>query len=359
MGGNALVSFGATRCSRDEALQVLEDFQARFAGVTQHLGRAARIAPIQAYRQKPDFGDLDVLVDSRIFQAMPPAAVVEALSTSYGVPLPWVKNGPVLSVGLPLPAEASGKERCLQLDLISTPEAEFAFSLAYFSWNDMGNLVGRIAHKMGLKFGHDGLWLPMRDGTNLFDELLVTRDFEAALSLLGFDSARWSEGFDSLDDIYQFVASGQRFNPDIYPLEHRNHTARVRDKKRPVYMGFLRWIEEQPALYRYAWQPDKTAYLPEVMVAFPELHGKYERSLARLEQAKAIRACFNGKVVAEITGLVGKPLGEFMAYFKRERFDSMNDLPSLSAAQMRELISATFQQYACMGVQSSAPNMSL
>jgi hypothetical protein len=350
MGGNALSSSGATRCSRDVAMQVLEDFQTRFARITAHLGSAARVVPIAAYRQKPDFGDLDVLVDSRVFQSMPPQSVVEALSDAYGAALPWVKNGPVLSVGLPLP----GDGKCLQLDLISTPAAEFDFGLGYFSWNDMGNLVGRVAHKMGLKFGHDGLWLPMRDGTNLHDELLVTRDFCCALSFLGFDADRWKQGFDSLEEIYQFVASGKRFNPELYPLEHRNHTARVRDKKRPVYMGFLRWIEEQPSLHRYSWMQDKSAYLPDVLAAFPALQSDYDRSLAKLAQAKAIRACFNGEIVAQITGLTGKSLGEFMAHFKREKAESMANLPLLSAERLRELISVEFKQYANPNPQPSA-----
>lgn len=354
MGGNALSSSGATRCSRDVAMHALEDFQSRFAQITGHLGSAARVEPIAAYRQKPDFGDLDVLVDSRVFQSIPPQSVVEALSNTYGSALPWVKNGPVLSVGLPLPDDG----QCLQLDLISTPSAEFDFSLGYFSWNDMGNLVGRVAHKMGLKFGHDGLWLPMRDGTNLHDELLVTRNFESALSFLGFDAARWREGFDSLDDIYQFVACGERFNPDLYPLEHRNHTARVRDKKRPVYMGFLRWIETQQTLNRYPWQQDKSAYLPEVMTTFPALQAEYERSLVRLAQSKAVRACFNGEVVTEITGLTGKALGMFMAHFKREQSDGMETLPLLAAEQVRELIRVEFQQYESAATQSPAPGIS-
>ena len=62
MGGNALSSSGATRCSRDVALQVLEDFLARFAQINGSLGNALRVEPIAAYREKPDFGDLDVLV---------------------------------------------------------------------------------------------------------------------------------------------------------------------------------------------------------------------------------------------------------------------------------------------------------
>lgn len=341
MGGNALSSSGATRCSRAVALQMLEDFLSRFAKITLSIGSYARVEPIAAYRHKPNFGDLDVLVDSQVFKSMPHHSVVEALSISYGKPLPWVKNGPVLSVGLPLPADG----QCLQVDLIGTPAVEFDFALGYFSWNDMGNLVGRVAHKMGLKFGHDGLWLPMRDGTNLHDELLITRDFKHALCFLGFDAARWQQGFDSLEDIYQFVAGGERFNPDLYPLENRNHTARVRDKKRPVYMGFLRWIEEQPTLNSYPWQQDKSAYMPEVMSAFPALQAEYDRSLAKLVHSKAIKACFNGEVVTEITGLAGKALGQFMAHFKRAQGHKMDNLPFFSPQQIRDLISGEFHRY--------------
>lgn len=341
MGGNALASQGATRCVREVALLALEDFQKRFEQVTGRFTSAVRMEPIAAYRQKPDFGDLDVLVDSRIFQAIPPKDLVNILSDSYGATLPWVKNGSVLSVGLPL-QDAS---KCLQLDLICTPAIEFDFSLGYFSWNDMGNLVGRVAHKMGLKFGHDGLWLPMRDGTNLHDKLLVTRNFGHALSFLGFDAERWRGGFDTLDDIYQFVASGSRFNPDLYPLENRNHTARVRDKKRPVYTGFLLWLEAHPSLCGFTWMEDKSHYLPEVMAAFPTLQMEYDNSLAKLNQTKAIRACFNGEVVTAITGLTGKQLGGFMGYFKREQDGSMNTLPLLSADQLHSLISETYQRY--------------
>lgn len=43
MGGNALSSSGAIRCSRDVALQVLEDFLTRFAQITGSLGNAARV----------------------------------------------------------------------------------------------------------------------------------------------------------------------------------------------------------------------------------------------------------------------------------------------------------------------------
>ncbi len=64
MGGNALASFGASRCTRNVAFEMLESFQAKFSQITSGLEITPRVEPIEAYRQKPDFGDLDLLVDA-------------------------------------------------------------------------------------------------------------------------------------------------------------------------------------------------------------------------------------------------------------------------------------------------------
>ena len=98
-------------------------------------------------------------------------------------------------------------------------------------------------------------------------------------------------------------------------------------------------------LRRFDWQEEKAVYLPEVFAAFPNLQAEYDRSLAKLGQAKAIRACFNGEVVSAVTGLEGKQLGEFMARFKREQGEGMNDLPTLPAEDLHALIRGAYQQY--------------
>ncbi|CAM3169117.1 hypothetical protein BZK31_08225 [Pseudomonas floridensis] len=103
-------------------------------------------------------------------------------------------------------------------------------------------------------------------------------------------------------------------------------------------MGFLQWIEAQRGLRYFGWSEDKALYMPEVMTAFPSLREDYESSLAKLNQAKAIRACFNGTVVTAITGLTGKQLGQFMAHFKHDLAEGMADLPSLSMEQLSSLI---------------------
>ena len=51
-----------------------------------------------------------------------------------------------------------------QVDLIFTEKKFYESALVYFANNDFSNLIGRIAHKHGFKYGHCGLVYVMRDG---------------------------------------------------------------------------------------------------------------------------------------------------------------------------------------------------
>jgi hypothetical protein len=50
-----------------------------------------------------------------------------------------------------------------QVDLISNPAESFEFASRYFSYNDAGNLVGRLAHARYTSLRHDGLYFYHRD----------------------------------------------------------------------------------------------------------------------------------------------------------------------------------------------------
>ena len=99
------------------------------------------------------------------------------------------------------------------MDLIAIPLNRLTSRCGIFSYNDMGNLLGRIAHKFGAKLGHLGLQFPLRDPSNndrLIAELTITRDFATALTLLGYDAkayevARSAESFKTLPDIFAFA----------------------------------------------------------------------------------------------------------------------------------------------------------
>src|SRR5690606_38413900 len=98
-----------------------------------------------------------------------------------------------------------GMDGVFQVDLISIPPESFDFARRYFRFSDLGNLIGRIARSTDTVLKHDGLYFQYRDGDLLYREILLTRDFDAALRYLGFEPDRYHDGFEDLDDVFEYV----------------------------------------------------------------------------------------------------------------------------------------------------------
>jgi hypothetical protein len=74
-------------------------------------------------------------------------------------------------------------------------------------------------------------------------EKLFISNFDQALEFLGFDSLRFAQGFNTIDDILDFVASSKYFCKDFFLFENRNHDQRKRDVKRPTYTRALEYFD--------------------------------------------------------------------------------------------------------------------
>ncbi len=312
MGGNALKS-GSIRlpAARYQAVEatLVQRLQQQFPG--------RRIEAIMAYADKADFGDLDLLVEAS--SDYDPALMAAALGATE-----MVVNGDVASIGVALP------EGIFQVDLIRIAAASFDFAACYFGYNDFGNLVGRVAHQFGAKFGHLGLLYQIRDpdnGSHMIDEISITDDFATALGLLGYDAARYAamhaaRKFRTLDDIFRYVVSTPYANAAIYLLDNRSHKARIRDAKRATYNAFLAWLREQPAglVPAYQWGERGSAmrdaqqadFLQAAFACAPDFKLRYQSALDHAARAKRRKLKFNGALVEEITGLSGKRLGTLM-----------------------------------------------
>lgn len=340
MGGNALKHLDSRRLPSGDAEWLGQLLVARL-NTLYPTAQGYCAAVIPAYRSKPDFGDLDILVCAGLFTQYSAGDLARELGrlTESGEPLPWVRNGPVLSMGLPL--QTGG---VFQVDLIAAAPEWFDFARDYFSHNDTGNLMGRVAHRMGLKFGHDGLWLPLRDGTHLYRTLPVTRDFRSAIAFLGFDHGRWREGFETLEDIYRFIADGSRFARDLFPLEHRSHRARTRDAKRATYAGFLRWLEAHGEIPDRIAYPEGKNWLPEIFRAFPELEPAWLDAQSDHALSKAAKRRFNGALVTRLTGLRGKELGALMAKIRASFGGDRDFREKVLSTPDRELKEAVLRQ---------------
>ncbi|KVP98159.1 hypothetical protein WJ96_06190 [Burkholderia ubonensis] len=331
MGGNAL-SVTAVRLTKKNfervSAQCIERLQACFPG--------HRVAVIPAYRAKADFGDCDILVTSAGYDPNKAAAALDAVEV--------VRNGPVTSVGVVVRDELPPVDgNVFQVDLIAIGEDAFDYALGYFSFNDLGNLIGRTAHRAGLSHKHDGLWFYVRDGDYKFREICLTRDYDVALRFLGYEPARFHAGFETLGEIFEYVSGSTFFNRDIFLLENRNAKSRIRDRKRRTYMEFLKWCEARPELPAYPYPDDKSAWLPRIAEHFPHFEAEYQQALKDMADQRAVKVRFNGEWVAKLTGLQGKDLGALMKNVK-ESFDSQEALHQFVLGSSEEQLAARVRE---------------
>lgn len=339
MGGNALRQ-PSCRLNKQELLGLIvnfndeigEPFKSTSSGVTA-------FQPIPFYSSKDSFGDLDMVVmcGSRDWERL-----IDDLKNKYP---DHSKNGSVFSFGVD-----AGKDTNFQIDLIYVGETreEYQMALTYFAFNDLGNLMGRIYHRAGFKYGHKGLLRVVRDEENsdhIIDEVLVTNEPREIFEFGGYDYDEFLDGFSTREDIFNYVTSSPYFNREIYLFENRNAKARMRDSKRVIYNEFLIWCSESDDLPEFQTEDKEEFRREQLQLAlekFPEFRVRYECSLKKLLKSKTINEKFNGNIVSEVTGLSGRDLGLFIRDFKSRWSD--DDLFVLSKEAIAILIKEAYSE---------------
>ena len=302
MGGSALKSLDIKRMSREEYEVAVYAIR---VGLAQH-GLDSYEVP--AYKTKEDFGDADIVVYN------PKGINLTELVETIFHPSEIVVNGNVISFD----------HHAHQIDLIQFSDFDtLEFAHGYFSWNDLGNFMGRVSRRLGMKFGHDGLWYVLRDPENpdyVFKEIRIRSDFLDVLKFLGYDPIRWNDGFDTPEDIYNFVTTSKYFHPAGFVLSNRNYTARIRDKKRKMYNGLITFLSEKYGITEDTPLPEdyyqKEHGLKKALVKFPEFAQEYFKAKSDMEIHKRYMSRINGKWAAEHFDVQGKSLGVIMKNLK-------------------------------------------
>lgn len=293
MGGNAL-NFKVRRVEREEFFALQQEVIDIIKGVYP----TVEIVSLISYRNKQSFGDIDFLVKNDPSIKFSFSTIKSALnSRDYNL------NS----------SSWSFDYKDFQVDLNFHAPENWESANLYYQWGDSGNLIGRLSHKLGLKFGHKGLsYLVRCQGGHVFSEIYLTKSGAEIMPFLELSWERYCAGFDELEDIYRFVASSRFFNPDIYLLENRNHYSRTRDRKRPMYTEFLKWCSAQPDLPRFQFSENKDDYFDYIESHFFGFIDRVNQERAKILHIEKFKELYNGVIVGEITGLQGKELGSFM-----------------------------------------------
>lgn len=314
MGGNL---FTVRRYEADEYRKL--EAEVVVDKLTIQLGMS--VASLMYYKNKESFGDMDILVES---DNLPPNWKQLVIETFNLQPEQTHSNGNVFSI----------MYKNFQIDLICMQHKYFNSAYYYYAYNDLGNLLGRITHKMGIKFGHKGLSLIIRPKDfkdHVIGEVELSQNFEDALKIIGVSPEEYDKGFDDIEDIFKYVSSSPYFNSDIYLLDNRNAVSRVRDKKRQTYNKFLEWCESQKdTLPRFdfgnvtekgGYSLREPWYSDIVLKYFPEAEEKVNALIEEYELNQKLAEKLSGGIVMKVTGIEGKELGVLYKKVKEILFE--------------------------------------
>lgn len=351
MGGDALKSVAVKRMDANHyrflSSKVVRALCKALPATRPHL--------LRSYTMKPDFGDIDVIVDA----AGLPEDVPATLRSIFGSQEVFEN---VSRRNMAWSCDYLGH----QVDIIAMSTLDYPTAVVYYSDNDLGSLMGGVALPMGFKYGHDGLSYRVHDGTRLIGEVNVSRDPARIFEFLGYtslqyDYARFLRGFKTLAGIFNFAAASRFFRPEAYFPEHRGARRRSRDRSRKNYVAFVEWLRAGEVPPGVAAHLDASAHLARAKILFPQFSIDLADLYDRDARERRRRGLFNGRLVSDLTGVHGSELGLLIEFIKQNfegGIDAFNawvdELPGPDAPDLLDYINAARASFLARGANSPA-----
>lgn len=295
MGGNL---FKVGRVTKERYEEILASL---IPVLNKHFGDYYRIP--KPYRDKADYGDVDIILDAGYVRNQ--FDWFDSLCSDLNVDeIHRVRN--IYSM----------LYMNFQVDIFMTKTNELDSSANFMSYNILGNLLGRIYHKFNLRFGEAGLFYVLRGFSNhISKEIVVTRDMQKILSFLGLSYERWKEGFNNVEEIFEYVIESPYFCSNSYSPEY--YHVRKRANERPDFVKFLDYIETNKIDKNFPFEKPKEIYLGMIDFYFKtDLKSAHEKHIIRQERLQRIAEKFNGRLVKDLLNIEGKEVGAFLEKYK-------------------------------------------
>lgn len=308
MGGKALKNIKTRRYNLDEILVLKNEIEKTWPQIFKN-----RIEVVKWYNEKETFGDIDILFEIKGNKENTKKMIKENFDYDE-----MICNGNVITFNI----------NDLQTDVILTPPEEFDFARVFFAYNDLGLIIGRMAKGLGLTYGFDGLCLKIYADNNIkMGKINLTKDPKRAYEILGLDFDRWEQGFNNMEEIFDFASKSPLFVLRVFEDSFQNSPNRRRDNKRQSLSLLKIWLEKNKNKFQY-----KNKKLSQFEIInfcekeFPEANvsEKVKKIFDRRCLVKNAHTIFNANDIMElIPSLNGKELGKYIRLFK-EKYSNEN-----------------------------------
>lgn len=292
------------------------------------------------FKDKKDFGDLDIIIKKTV-----PTSVL--LKIFKGCQASYDQSEVVISFNY----------KNFQIDFIKVNPEDFEISFHYYSWNDLGNLIGQLAKFNHMKFGFDGLNYIYLDPKKQKKKVIcVSKNIDDILEFLDLNVRKFRQGFENIEEIFEFIIKSKYFNPYVSDLEpygysesgvaqyYINKINRDRNEKRRTYQQWLKYIKplkigEDNFKFRDDYNKDEC--IDRIDRFFPEIHLKQQiESLNQDDEiAKIIKQKFNGFIIMSlIPEIKVTQLSGFIRNFKTHYFKNIDEFNEFILKSTQEKI---------------------
>ena len=230
MGGKAIKTVPITRMNKNIYKQIENDV---LNVLRKYYSHATTIIPKP---EKEDFGDIDILYVGHDID------IVDIIKKEFN-PIEIAVNGlSMCSIAYNI------DNMYYQIDFIKCDSvSQYTASEFYYSYGDLGGIIGRMTNYAGIKFGHDGLWLYYAPSGNTNMNAIcvhLTYEVEKICNFLNLDYDLYNKGFNTVNKVFDWICSSNYFYTDIFDYDKLNHDHKKRTIKRPMYQQFVDYIKD-------------------------------------------------------------------------------------------------------------------
>jgi len=292
MGGTALNKIGieTERKSTKDLYRIFNEIKNYFNGY--------HITMTKFYSEKETHGDLDILVKTKDANGL--IDIVNNKINPEGV----IVNDDAISFDYDN----------FQVDLITIDPEIWNTAIVYYSYDPVGNLLGKISKGFGLRYGKDGLYYKSISKSNT-KKMMLSQDNEEIFKFLGYDFNEFKKGFNTLEDIYKFISNGKYYDRELFDPNNLTNMDRKRSMKRPTFKGFLKYEKGVESKYTFK---NKESYIDYIDSWFPG----FKKEVEKHKQIDNIKVDINKKLRLVLSNFKpSKVLGDVVNYYRLSKSD--------------------------------------
>lgn len=315
MGGKALKNIKVSRINLSTYNKIKEDIKIKFFQICE-------IDFPYDIPEKNDFGDIDVL-----YKITSPINIIQLINEIFN-PKEIVTNGNVCSFAYWF----EETNEYFQVDMIYCNS--IIMNKFYFSYGDLGNILGKNVKYLGLTLGIDGLYiipdsklikkyinmskmkiytdLDTISNFNYNKNIILTDNPKEICNYLDLDYEKWEKGFLTLTDIFDWVIKSKKFNANAFNVSNYEHRHKI--STRPMYSKFTKYIDNNYKIILDTIDNKENIQLESIyyFMKEDELKKMIEDIIIKCIRKKK----FSGKILVE-NGIENKDIGKIIKDIKQ------------------------------------------